>query len=193
MSQVDHLTKRPICPQCKTNELTEEELKMGGGCWYCKAERVVMLAQKGIADLAFPDTGKHGRENIDLADYEARKKLAPAATMEETQNNATATSSAKTSAKTTAASEFTPEDIEHAKRNFGIDYNATLPQTDIIVFGGDERTSLRLTFPIPISTQLQQELKEMLDAALGQIGNIILYQRHFKPQLDKMKQQSTGS
>ena len=192
MSMVNDLTKRPICQSCKTNELTEQEERMGSVCWYCKASRVIEMAQKKIDDLPLPDPVKHGRPDIDLADYEKRKTLDPQPAAVSGENETVQVPGAKNSTKAGTKKNYTPEEKEHFMKNFGIDLDATLPQTEIIVFGTDERTYLKLAMPVPVTSEAHKELQSLLEAVLGQVGATLLYGRHFKDAIEKLKNNIPG-
>jgi hypothetical protein len=190
--QTKELTKRPLCRECVKIELTEEEEKLGGTCWFCKANKVVQMAQHDLDNIPLPDTTKHGRPEIDISVYEEAKKQKPP------EKDTNVISSDQSSSDINAVSKksdikYSSEEVEYFKRNFGIDLSATQKQTDVMVFGTDERTFLHLGLPIPLDTKTKLELREILDNVLMQIANIVLYSRHFKPQLDKLKQSPPGS
>ena len=187
----NQLTTRPLCPICKVTELTAEEEEMKPiSCWYCKAKRIIELKQRLGDDLPFPDPIKHGRSDVDLSKYE-EKKAQPMPTPSEADVSDAQRATSSTQIKNINKN-FSQEEKDHFKRNFGIDLDNTPAQTDIIVFGSDERTYLKFTAPVPINSKVQTEIKQLLEAALSQVGAMILYGRHFKDIIDKYKQNTPG-
>jgi hypothetical protein len=179
---VEPLTKRPICTQCKTRELTEEEIKLGKICWMCKADFVIELSRRGI-ESDFPDPATHGRSDINLADFENMKKQPP----KNTPADIAVINPQQDKNVDHKEMKYTDEEKKSLKLNFGIDVDATPQQTNIIVFGSDERTFLKFSMPVEIHPGMKEEIQGMLESALAQIGAILTYGRHFKNLLDQLK------
>jgi len=176
------LTVNPICPICKSVQLTNEEIAMSadgkGRCWYCIVES---FSQMGMEQLigAPEKYGRHG-ETIENAIARSKQKfLRPP--IDQTVIDAVAAApgaqlqqpgKAK-SLPATVPLKFSDTERKAFATSFGIDPQPKVTPTEIVVHGAGDDTYMKFSFPHAIDAKEEQEIKRIMGVMLEIFGKLL--------------------
>lgn len=193
----DQLTRRPICPICKTVQLTDEELgrdsdPMKRRCWYCLAESLIGIGE----EAAIPEPAVYGRpmskqEGIEQARSRNQKLLRGSPTDIIAAITNAAPENAAVDMQTIAGSKpvltsggNSPIQMSDTQRaefvaKFGVDPLPKSNPYEIVVYGATEDTYLKFGCPIPIELAEQRELQRIMAGVLEIFGKFLKYGAQF--------------
>lgn len=176
------LTVNPICPICKTVQLTNEEIAKSadgkGRCWYCICDT---FSQIGMETL-IGDPAAYGRPNETVESGIARSKqkfLRPAidqATIDAVAAAPGATLAVPGKAKplnSTVPIKFTDAERKAFITSFGTDPQPKVVPTEIIVHGTGDDTYLKFSVPVAVDAKEEQEIKRILGSILDIFGKLL--------------------
>lgn len=195
MDAVNQLTQRPVCPVCKTIELTNEEVAMYKDiskrtCWYCVAET---FAAMGMEDQ-IPDPAMYGRpgESKDVQIQRSKQKhfKAPIDPGAVAKGGAPAPGHvAPTISGQPIAGQLRLSDQERKDfiKQFGVDPAPKVKPTEIIVPGATEDTYLKFSIPLPVDAAEEKEIKRILSGMLEIFGKLLKYGPQFASTLIELQ------
>lgn len=176
------LTVNPICPICKSVQMTNEETAKAidgkGRCWYCILESFV---QMGMEQL-IPDPAAYGRPNETKANGIARanqKFLRPAITQDVVDAvNAAPGAQLQQPGKAknltfTIPVKFTDAERKSFIAQFGVDPQPKVVPTEIIVHGAGDDTYMKFSFPHAIDVKEAEEIKRIMGSMLEIFGKLL--------------------
>jgi len=215
----DQLTKLPICPICKREQMTNEELAKNADpsqrrCWFCLAESLVSMNM----EQAIPEPVEYGRPNITKEEgiIYTKQKFFRAAM----PNVADAIAEASaTSPSPTGVAPFTnstspqvgqaisptkplltlggaaPIKFDETQRTefavkFGMDPVPKNQPYEIVVHGATEDMYIKLVSPVPIDLAEQREIQRILGGILEIFGKLLKYGPQFAGTLIELQSMS---
>lgn len=206
----DQLTKLPICPGCRKEELTNEELARASDpgarrCWFCVAKGLISMGMEGNV----PDPAEFGRPYISKEEG-----------INYTKGTLFRTSMPDVAAAIAQAAEGTPPPIgtapgqsiptpppqkpllqftgptpikfdetqrtEFAAR-FGIDPVPKSQPHEIVVHGANEDTYMKFVCPIQVDLAEERELKRIMGGMLEIFGKLLKYGPNFAATLIELQ------
>ena len=205
MSAPDQLTKRPLCPVCKTNQLTDEELAKAGTdinkkrCYFCLCESLVNM------DMieAVPEPAEYGRPNIkrDEAILLVKQKFfraTPGSIEDIPAASATTTTGAPTSIPQKpiltggpAPIKFDDNERKTFTAKFGMDPVPKSQPDEITVHGANEDTYIKFVCPVQIDLAEKREIQRLLAGMLEIFGKLLKYGPQFAATLIELQNMSS--
>ena len=184
----DQLTQRPLCPICKTNELTNEELTMRtlnrtkGACWFCVVNSLVQMQM----EVNIPDPTKYGRPEASIEEQIAitrQKHARPPidATAVETGSTPAPGHVAPilTGQSMGAQLRFTDQERKDFSLGHGFDPAPKVKPTEVIVHGATDDTYMKFSIPLPIDVKDEVEIKRIMQGMLEIFGKLLKYGPQF--------------
>lgn len=212
----DQLTKLPICPVCKREQLTNEELSREQDankrrCWFCLVESLISMGM----EAAIPEPAEYGRPHLTKEDgiNYAKQKFFRAAMPDvaDAIAQAAATSPAPTGVgpvtqpvappsptapqKPVLVGGPSPIKFDDTQRKefaekFGMDPIPKNQPYEIIVHGANEDTYMKFVCPVQVDLAEQREIQRIMGGMLEIFGKLLKYGPQFAATLIELQNMS---
>jgi len=206
----DQLTKLPICPVCKREQLTNEEVALTSDpnkrrCWFCLVESLISMGVEG----AIPEPAEYGRGHISKEDginYTKQKFFRAAMpSVEEVIAQISTNSPAPMGTSPGSLPPVTPptkpiltstapatikfDETQRAEfaTKFGVDPISKSQPHEIVVYGASEDTYMKFVCPIQVDLAESREIQRLMGGMLEIFGKLLKYGPQFAATLIELQ------
>jgi hypothetical protein len=212
----DQLTKNPICPSCREEMLTDQEIArarnspgLDAQCWFCLARALVNMGHEN----GIPDPAEFGRANIDktaaigmmqfqgqrgapttLGDAVHKALSTPPAAMDRMPQQGTQAFGNKPVINMPAPIadvRLSEEERKDFIKKHGVDPTPRGALYEIVVHGAMEDLAMKLTLPVAIDAAEEREIRRIMQGFIDIIGKLLKFGAQFAATLIELQNSSS--